>query len=291
MNNKAKTIQIFLPDGNPRGIKIAEVTNRTVQAILIPKNLLEEAKERDEVLNVGLYFLFDNELDGAKPQVYIGEAENSYERLKQHIKGKEFWEYAVLIVTNNKQNQFTKTDVKFLENLSFIQAKSANRFRLNQTIPTKSFVPEWRQADLVDIFETIKLLLGTLGYPIFDELRNDMSIGEEITKDTFYCKGRGVIAEGELVSDGFVVYKGSEMALEPVKSFKERYSYHINRIKNMEKEGIVEVRNNKYIFLEDYLFNSPSAAADCVLQRSSNGWLDWKDTNGKTLDEIKRRQL
>ncbi len=34
--NNAKTIQIFLPNGNPRGVKIAEVTNRTVQAILIP---------------------------------------------------------------------------------------------------------------------------------------------------------------------------------------------------------------------------------------------------------------
>jgi hypothetical protein len=29
------TIQVFLPDGNPRSLKIAEITSRTVQAILI----------------------------------------------------------------------------------------------------------------------------------------------------------------------------------------------------------------------------------------------------------------
>lgn len=32
---KGKTIQIFLPDSNPRSIKIADITIRTVQTILI----------------------------------------------------------------------------------------------------------------------------------------------------------------------------------------------------------------------------------------------------------------
>ena len=108
MNNLGKTIQIFLPDGNPRGIKIAEVTNRTVQTILIPRNLLHDAKTRDEVNNVGLYFLFGEDEEKAKPEVYIGEAEDGFDRLKQHNKQKDFWQVAILVVTNNKQNQFTK---------------------------------------------------------------------------------------------------------------------------------------------------------------------------------------
>jgi len=33
MINSAKTIQIFLPDGNARSVRIAEITSRTVQAI------------------------------------------------------------------------------------------------------------------------------------------------------------------------------------------------------------------------------------------------------------------
>ena len=39
--NIGKTIQIFLPDGNPRSVKIAEITSRTVQAILIPRSKLD----------------------------------------------------------------------------------------------------------------------------------------------------------------------------------------------------------------------------------------------------------
>jgi len=43
MTNHAKTIQIFLPDGNPRGVKIAEFTSRTIQAVLVPRAQLDFA--------------------------------------------------------------------------------------------------------------------------------------------------------------------------------------------------------------------------------------------------------
>ena len=45
-NLQAKTLQIFLPTGEPRGIRIAEVTTRIVQAVLIPRSELAEAKKR-----------------------------------------------------------------------------------------------------------------------------------------------------------------------------------------------------------------------------------------------------
>ena len=42
-------------------------------------------------------------------------------------------------------------------------------------------------------------------------------------------------------------------------------------------------------FQEDYLFSSPSAAAAQVLARNANGWIEWKNKQGKTLDELKRK--
>ncbi|MBB5175097.1 GIY-YIG nuclease family protein [Texcoconibacillus texcoconensis] len=158
---EGRTIQIFLPFGSPRGIKIAEITNRTVQAIYIPRNQLDDASMREETSNVGVYFLFGQRENDAMPSVYIGEAENCFDRLKQHNRDKEFWDSAVVFVTNNIQNQFTKTDVKFLEHLSYEKAQKVNRYKVSQSVPTKSFVPEWRQADLHDIFETLNILLST----------------------------------------------------------------------------------------------------------------------------------
>lgn len=56
-----------IPSGwKPRGIKIAEITNRTIKAILFPRNQFEAILQRPELTGVGFYFLF-------------GEAENGHE--------------------------------------------------------------------------------------------------------------------------------------------------------------------------------------------------------------------
>ena len=51
-NPRPKTIQIFLPDGNPRSVRIAEVTNRTVPAVEVPRTKLDVAAGREEVRHV-----------------------------------------------------------------------------------------------------------------------------------------------------------------------------------------------------------------------------------------------
>ncbi|MFN9716146.1 MAG: hypothetical protein ACK57G_20385 [Planctomycetota bacterium] len=43
----AKTIQIYLPTGEPRGIRIADITKRLVLAVLIPHS--ELGLKRDEL--------------------------------------------------------------------------------------------------------------------------------------------------------------------------------------------------------------------------------------------------
>ena len=45
---------------------------------------------------------------------------------------------------------------------------------------------------------------------------------------------------------------------------------------------------NKAIMLD---FNTPSGASNFVLGGSTNGWIEWKDRDGKTLDELFRKQL
>jgi hypothetical protein len=44
----AKTIKIFLIDGEPNGLKIAELSNWVGQAIVIPRNKLKEIKQHPE---------------------------------------------------------------------------------------------------------------------------------------------------------------------------------------------------------------------------------------------------
>ena len=59
-------------------IRIADITTRMVQAMVVPRSKLAEAAKRDELKNVGVYFLFGEPEDAARPVVYIGEAEDCY---------------------------------------------------------------------------------------------------------------------------------------------------------------------------------------------------------------------
>src|SRR5690349_10895351 len=109
-DTRPQTIQIFLPDGNPTSIKIAEITNRMIHAVLIPRSKLADIGVRAEVRRYGIYFLFGENEEKAKPITYIGETDDCFDRLKTHNRGKEFWNYAIVI--SSKSNSFTKSHVK-----------------------------------------------------------------------------------------------------------------------------------------------------------------------------------
>ena len=277
---RGKTIQLFLPDENPRGVKIAEFTSRTIQSVLIPRAQLEFACTREELRNVGIYFLFAEGTSGSLPLLYVGEAEDCATRLKQHNKQKDWWTVAIVCIS--KTAEFTKSHVKFLEWHCHQQAGEAGRFKLeNSSTPTKSHVSESMEADLMDHFDTIRTLASTLGYPLFDRIKKAK------TKDKLTCKGKKALATGEYADDGVVVFAGSIANREFTKSSHE---YIKATSEGLLEDGVLEpIDADTLRFTKDHVFPSPSQAAAIVLARSANGWIEWKYEDGKTLDEVKRR--
>lgn len=280
MINRPQTIQIFLPDGNPTSIKIADLTNRLMVAILIPRSKLLDSGVRPEIKKYGIYFLFGINEDKAKPIAYIGETDDCFERLKSHNRNKEFWNYAIAITS--KSDVFTKSHVKYLEHVCVKIAKEIGRYDLeNLTTPTREHISESMEADLLDNFETIKVLLSTLGFPIFEEIRKSKITEKEILT----CKGKNANAQGELTDDGFVVFKGSKANIEETKTAG---NWVIGTRKKLIDDNILISENGVYVFSEDFIFGSPSSAAASVLGRRANGWIEWKNNEGKTIDEIYR---
>ncbi|SDE53547.1 protein of unknown function [Pricia antarctica] len=276
---RPQTIQIFLPDGTPTSIREAELTNRLVKAVLFPRNKLQEVAKRELVHFTGVYFLFGAKEDAAKPVVYIGEGEDCYKRILNHNRIKDFWTYCIVITT--KTNEYTKTDVKFLEHYSIQIATQIDRYHLdNDTGSRKTSLPESREYDLLDNFDTAKILLATLGYPIFEEKRKPQQ-----TKEIFFCQRGTIKAIGELVDEGFLVYKGSQSEIINRKGIS---TWILNLREKLIAESVLQEQDGVLIFTSDYIFNSPSAAAATVLASAANGWKRWKDNQGKTLDELKR---
>ncbi|MDX9702627.1 MAG: GIY-YIG nuclease family protein [Candidatus Auribacterota bacterium] len=278
--NIGKTIQIFLPDGNPRGIKIAEITSRTIQAILIPRAKFDDAFKREELNNVGIYFLIGHLIEGSKPMLYVGEAEECSKRLLQQNKNKDFWDIAIVIISKTKY--FTKTHIKFLESYCYHEAKKSSRYNLeNSTIPTKPHISEPIEADLLDNFDTIKILIATLGYPIFELIKVSQK------KNILYCTGKRASAEGEYTEEGLIVFANSTCNIRETKSAGP---YVKNWRDKLINDGILQKNVDVLKFTQDHIFPSPSTASSVVLARRSNGWTEWKYTDGKTLNEVKRQQ-
>jgi hypothetical protein len=74
----------------------------------------------------------------------------------------------------------------------------------------------------------------------------------------------------------------------------ERYVYTKERRNGATREKTpyraIEFWNEAYVFQRDVMFSSPSAAAGVVVGASANGWVCWKNKDGKTLDELVRQQ-
>ena len=276
---RPQTIQLFLPDGSPTSIREAELTNRLVKAILFPRNKIKEVANREGVHFTGIYFLFGYTEDGASPLVYIGEGEECYKRIQSHNRNKDFWTHAIVVAT--KTNEWTKTEAKFLEHYCLDKAKQVGRYKTdNDTGSKKPSLSESREYDLLDNFETIKILVGALGFQLFKNEEKEI-----VKKEYYYCKGKDASATAIITDEGIWVLAASVANL---KETKTAGNWIIGMRQKLVDKGDLIKDENVLRFTNKVLFKSFSAAAGTVLGRRANGWIEWKDKEGKTLDELKR---
>ena len=174
----------------------------------------------------------------------------------------------------------TKADVQYLEHKAIVEAKKANAFILsdNKQTPKAPNLPEYQQDSMDEFFEYVKFLAAFSGCTIFE-------VSQPKAEHLFYTKGRGCEAGGFYSSNGFTVLKGSTVAAEMAPSFNWKE----------KRRGLLEEYTtndgDKLIMSSDKTFSSVSTAASFCLGRSANGWTEWKDKDGNTLDSVYRKQL
>ncbi len=281
MTSTPKTIQIFLPGGEPQGIRIAEITTRIVQVIEVPRSLLADFLAMPESEQVAVYFLVSDAADDDAPRVYVGQTGDLRTRLLAHNQKKDFWQRALVLVS--RTNSLTQTHSLFLEWHCLQQIEAAGRYTAeNGNGGSRPHTPAPLAADCMEIFDTGRSLLATLGHPLFDAVAAAKSSSE---REIFYCTAGGIKGKGLYTSEGFVVLKGSVGKRENVPTFAE--SNRRFRAKLVES-GVMIENGATVVFEKDHLFGSPSMAALALLGRTSNGWLEWKTADGVTLDERKR---
>lgn len=284
MANAPKTIQIFLPCGDTHGIRIAEITTRIVQVIEVPRKLLPDFLTRPECDQVALYFLVAKADDGSNPRVYVGQTGDLRARLTSHNRERDFWQHALVLIS--RTHSLTQTHALFLEWHCLNETRKAGRYvDENGNSGSKPHTPAPLEADCMEVFETGRTLLSTLGYPLFDPVHKPSSGSE--SEELFYCTSSGANARGLYTSEGFVVLEGSIGRSKNVASIigtsDERF-----RLKLLES-GIMKETGETVVFTKDHLFRSPSMAVVALIGRTANGWNDWKTVDGRSLHTVKRQ--
>jgi hypothetical protein len=285
MINKPTTVEIFLPDGDPKNIRTAAIPNRIIKATYIPRSKINSIRIKENLNSPGIYLLITISEDSAKPEIYIGETENIARRLNHHNNTMDFWKDAIAFTSET--DFFTKTHVKYLEWLFYQTIKKANRCTLHnseKSKPQKPHLSESTEISLIDVFETISILVSTLGLNIFQEAapkKKDDLIFE--CKNARECNGKGQYTE-----EGFVVFKGAKCSKEISKRFQETSPPSIRN--TLIQDKLLLEKNGFYELQEDFVFSSSSTAAQIILGAPANGWKSWKLSDGKTLDEVYRQK-
>ena len=275
------TIKLYLPFGDPRRLRTAEISNWSGKSIATPRTDLDELLARPELAQAGVYLLLGIDPESGQPAVYVGEAEALGERLKQH-RDKDFWNQAIVFFS--KDDNLTRAHIKFLEGRLIEQARNTARVVVQNTLPSGAKLPESDRADMEVFFAKIAQLLPVLGSDLLvpvDGVDQGKS-GEPL----LMCEIRGLTARGRRTANGFVVLQGSQASEDERPSAAERHRWVLTLREQLITNGALRKGKGALLFARNVEFSSPSAAAGVVHGGGANGQIAWKDAQGRTLKEI-----
>ena len=292
-----KTIQLFLMDGEATGRTKCTLANWTGIAYKIPRIMLEQCKDRKNLKQSGVYFLFGaSEKEDREKAVYVGQAivrkagEGLLNRLQEHRRNpkEDYWNEAVAITTSN--NILGATEISYLEHRFCELATKAKRYELiNKDDLNIGNPTEEKESEMEEFIDYAKVVMGALGYKLFEPYDKQEKEQEDpepkpdeeplLYLDRKITDVGSVHATGRQTNEGFIVYKGSHISLvndgtvlESIKRRKEKVS--------LDENGNIT---------EDQFFTSPSAAAMFVVGKNANGLTSWKNKDKVTLRDLEEK--
>jgi hypothetical protein len=275
------SVRIFLPHGDPEGVRIIEKSNWTGCGLVFPRTLFNEVKQRQELERTGVYVLIGPGEETQLPRVYVGEGDLLRPRIEQHIRNKDFWTWAVTFTS--KDQYVNKAHVQYLESRLIALAAAAKRCELdNGNVPSLPSLSEADVAEVEGFLANVLLCFPVLGLSVFESASAAASEACELI-----LQGKGIRARGFESPQGFVVRAGGGAVKKELPSI---HRYMSDLRKALVDKEVLREEGDKYVLSQDYVFSSPSTAAGILLGRNANGRLEWKAEDGRTLKEIQQAE-
>lgn len=277
-----RTIQLFLVDGTPNGLRKATIHGWTGLIFVATTSTFAALTLRKELDRTGVYILAgpDPEQEGGT-RAYIGSANSVQERIKQSSVQREFWEIAIAVTTSD--DDLSKGHVEYLEARLIELATQANRVVLdngNNPASQRRRLPEADQANMEQFLANLKIMLPVIGLDLLKpqpraatlvttpvEQRTSGEVKFEMRHKTG-VQAQAVEEEGE-----FIVLEGSQALIN---TGHAQLSYSGLKRMLIDQGILAPSTGNLMVFAKPHAFSSPSAAAAVVLDRNSNGRTEWK---------------
>lgn len=273
----SKKLEIIYHNGQPDGIRSIRRHLSTMTTYVIPRPLLSEAKKLSGVNRPGIYYLISENDDNKIAQIYVGQTRNGVARLDDHNRSKDFWNKAIMFLADNKT--FSLDMISGLEAFAIGKAHDAKRYKVENTVNPKYEIDEYDLPLIEEVYEEIQFIMATQGYKMDN---SKMSMNQS---NTLHTTRNGTLALGVYDGDHFEVLEGSEIDMN-----RKCHSSSMEKQRQTAlANGNIVYVNGKHILTVSVSFTSPSSAAMFVLGGSTNGWTEWKDKDGKTLDELYRK--
>lgn len=246
------TIQII--DNNPDGIRICRVEGESLVTVVVPRDMLGETKCLPDLPDRGVYYLLDED-HGVLSRVYAGQTTRGLVRLDAHKTKKEFWNKAIMFLDND-----VNIDRDVLDSL---EAKAIDYVREHGSYETDN--------------GNTPVRMRVLGYDLDRKETTPVAVNT-----VFHTKKNGVRATGRYNRDTgrFTVLSGSEVDLG--------HAVIKNQGAVAARRQLFAAQTGKVILADDVELSSPSSAAVFVLGGSQNGWTEWVNEQGQTLDYVYR---
>ncbi|WP_421418107.1 GIY-YIG nuclease family protein [Agrobacterium tumefaciens] len=281
-----RTIQLFLVDGTPTGLRKATIHGWTGLVFVATTSTFASLTARAEVDRTGVYVLSgpDPERPG-ETRIYIGSANSVRERIKKSAVQHEFWETAIAVTTSD--DDLSKGHAEYLEaRLIELTAEAKRVYMDNGTYPAslRRRLPEADRANMEQFLANLKIILPVIGLDMLKPLPRAATQTGTIEQRTlgemrFEIRHKtGVQAEAVEEDGEFIVLEGSQTLINT--GFVQQ-SYSGLKQKLIAEGVLLPLSNDRMTFAKPYPFSSPSAAAAVVLDRNSNGRIEWKVKGSK----------
>ncbi len=281
---KPISINLFLVDGDPHGLRTANLSNWIGQTVVCPRTRISDLSSRKEVQRSGIYVLLGEDSEQNRPALYIGEGDRIWSRIRAHDRDKEFWH--TVYTFSSQDEKLTKSHVRYLESrLIHVAQNNRRSVVLNGTAPPVPQLPESDIADMEHFLANILLLLPILNCDLFTQIPVIIKKKDSVIVNEAELPNSGTkftLIHGRVPANAIVLTNGDFVVLSGSKARKEvsasMHKGHRRQREELIDSGILKDSGDpKFLeFTQDVQFNSPTAAVAVIRTQVLNGRKEWR---------------